>query len=347
MDSCRPDDQNPLAPQHDESDLSVLGLSPEAVAVYRFLLGVPAAYPDSVVAALGVEREELDQALDTLHDLQLARYTPDHRLIATEPGIGIERLIERRLAELSDASYRVTAARLAIPALQKAVAGAGASADPAVDIEAVRDLATIRERLDDLAFFARREVCAMQPDGALTPALLEAARPLDMRCLRRGVVMRTIVVMEALEDDLTRAYLSELSRLGARIRVVDHPMNRMLVYDGAIAVTPITPEDTAQGALIVRQAALVATMTTLFEQVWAQAEVLEPGTGRMAAQAPVSSVEKQVLTLLATVDKDEIGARELGVSLRTYRRHVADVLHRLGATSRFQAALLARDRGWL
>ncbi|NEE26163.1 helix-turn-helix transcriptional regulator, partial [Streptomyces sp. SID7982] len=34
-------------------------------------------------------------------------------------------------------------------------------------------------------------------------------------------------------------------------------------------------------------------------------------------------------------------------SVRTYRRHVADVLRILGATSRPHAALLARERGWI
>ncbi|MEU2593533.1 helix-turn-helix transcriptional regulator, partial [Streptomyces albidoflavus] len=37
----------------------------------------------------------------------------------------------------------------------------------------------------------------------------------------------------------------------------------------------------------------------------------------------------------------------LGVSVRTYRRHVADLMQLLGAASRAQAALLARERGWV
>jgi DNA-binding NarL/FixJ family response regulator len=35
------------------------------------------------------------------------------------------------------------------------------------------------------------------------------------------------------------------------------------------------------------------------------------------------------------------------MSLRKYRTHVADLMGRLGASTRFQAALRARERGWL
>lgn len=50
---------------------------------------------------------------------------------------------------------------------------------------------------------------------------------------------------------------------------------------------------------------------------------------------------------MCRVAKDETGARNLDISVRTYRRHVADVLRILGATSRPHAALLARERGWI
>ncbi|MBW5480949.1 hypothetical protein [Streptomyces bambusae] len=45
--------------------------------------------------------------------------------------------------------------------------------------------------------------------------------------------------------------------------------------------------------------------------------------------------------------QDDAGARELGISVRTYRGHIAQLLRRLGATSRAQGVLAARDRGWL
>ncbi|MFJ8249700.1 DNA-binding response regulator [Streptomyces sp. NPDC094466] len=73
-----------------------------------------------------------------------------------------------------------------------------------------------------------------------------------------------------------------------------------------------------------------------------------PHRGGEGAAAPrPSGIERRVLVSMCTVGKDEAGARELGVSVRTYRRHVADLMQTLGAASRAQAALLARERGWI
>lgn len=42
--------------------------------------------------------------------------------------------------------------------------------------------------------------------------------------------------------------------------------------------------------------------------------------------------------------KDEMIARRLGMSLRTCRKHIAESMETLGASSRFQAGYLARAR---
>jgi len=44
----------------------------------------------------------------------------------------------------------------------------------------------------------------------------------------------------------------------------------------------------------------------------------------------------KILTMLAGGAKDETVARSLGLSVRTCRRHIAEILTRLNATSRFQ-----------
>jgi DNA-binding NarL/FixJ family response regulator len=66
----------------------------------------------------------------------------------------------------------------------------------------------------------------------------------------------------------------------------------------------------------------------------------------MAETSPTAS-ELLLLRLLADGSKDEAAARALGVSVRTVRRMVADLMRRLDARSRFQAGILAQRRGWL
>jgi DNA-binding CsgD family transcriptional regulator len=54
-----------------------------------------------------------------------------------------------------------------------------------------------------------------------------------------------------------------------------------------------------------------------------------------------SALKSQIIMLLAEGAKDEAVARRLGISLRTCRRHVADILDQLESSSRFQAGVRA------
>ena len=55
----------------------------------------------------------------------------------------------------------------------------------------------------------------------------------------------------------------------------------------------------------------------------------------------------KVIGLLGTGLTDDVAACRLGVSVRTYRRYVADVLQKLGAESRFEAGVRAATLGLL
>ncbi|MEV7729418.1 helix-turn-helix transcriptional regulator [Streptomyces sp. NPDC087917] len=293
-----------------------------------------------------MSREEADSALLSLSRHKLVRDTGEGQWVAIDPALGVERLIEQRLGELNEQLRLVSSARSMIPELMEDIRAAEPREGPTGGIERIDGLGEIRARLDDLAFYAREEMCALQPDGPLTPAFMEAARPLDLRCIRRGITMRTVVLRTALEDPATRAYLYEMAELGAEFRTVEKVMDRMVIYDGATAVVPLDPSDSARGALLVRQSGLLSNMVALFEKVWTSAEPL-PGRSEDATEAAITGMDREVLTLLARFDKDEVAAREMGISIRTFRRHVADLLLRLGASNRFQAAMLAKDRGWM
>jgi DNA-binding NarL/FixJ family response regulator len=58
-------------------------------------------------------------------------------------------------------------------------------------------------------------------------------------------------------------------------------------------------------------------------------------------------VECDLLILLAAGSTDETAAKRLGVSGRTVQRVMAELMERLGAASRFEAGLRAKERGWL
>jgi DNA-binding NarL/FixJ family response regulator len=89
--------------------------------------------------------------------------------------------------------------------------------------------------------------------------------------------------------------------------------------------------------------ALMGGACALLEAAWESAAdltaVLDPRRPR------IDDRTAGVLRALGSGITDEAAARELGMSLRTYRRRVAELLDGLDASSRFQAGVRAGEPG--
>lgn len=97
--------------------------------------------------------------------------------------------------------------------------------------------------------------------------------------------------------------------------------------------------------LIVQSQPVMHAITTLFRLAWANAQ--EYAHAEKQAVLPADELRTQVVRLLTTGQKDVAAARELGLSVRTYRRHVAELMQSLDADSRFQAGVHAARFGLL
>ncbi|WUE88229.1 helix-turn-helix transcriptional regulator [Streptomyces sp. NBC_00490] len=330
-----------------ENEMSVFGVSATEEDIYRHFLRNPDTPVDGIHLRLHIDPDTARRCLGRLCELGLLQSTGTDELISpTDPEVALARLVDVRLHELHQELQRVTRSRHVVDGLR---AELGARSPSPQGIEQLEGLAEIRDRIDDLAFFARDEILSVEPYTSMSPENIERSRPLDLRCLRRGVRIRSVVVREVLEDGPTAGYLRELLSHGAMVRVVEDTTERILVYDRAAALVPLDPQDTSRGALLANNNGIVANIIALFEKIWDEAEDLakvDLTDGENVASG-LSGTEQRVLALMCSVGKDEEGARELGVSVRTYRRYVADLMEMLGAASRAQAALLARERGWI
>ncbi|MBM7437311.1 helix-turn-helix transcriptional regulator [Streptomyces sp. HB132] len=331
-----------------EHEMLVLGLSHIEEDVYRHLLRNPGIEVDDIHLLLRHEAEPTRRSVRRLRELKIIQEV-DGVARACEPELVVARLAEQRLEELYDDIRSLTRLRPLVDSLGREIP----EPEPDEDhrpVERLTGLEAIRTRLDELAFFAREEVLAAEPYDALTPENIENSRPLDMRCLRRGVNCRSLIRRTALEDGPTRAYLLELTAAGARIRVLDELDELMLVYDRRTALVPLDPGNTSRGALCSTEEGIVTTVVNNFERLWAGAgdlTALLEQRGESLRDSGLTAVQGKVLRLMCTVGKDEIGAREAGIALRTYRRHISDLMQLLGAENRAHAALLARERGWV
>ena len=335
------------------TSLEFLGVRPEEEAFYRMLLRTGGAGLKELDEYCSSDEETMQSLQRQTLELGLAT-SADGLLRPVAPAKAIGALIEHRLAlareamENEAADNEVVASLLAERnAAQRSNAVAG---DGRLTMERLEGVDRVRAAIDELTFFTRTESLTTWPSGLIPPHVVATSRSSDERILRRGIRMRSLIGSAALGDPGTMAYLRELTHMGAEIRISRAPLERVLIFDRAAALTPIDPADSSRGALLAREPGLVATLVSLFERMWRQAHEPPPppGEGEPApADDRPGEIERRILESLCTADKDEIGARHVGISVRTYRKYVASLMGQLGASNRFQAALLARERGWI
>ncbi|MFD8060125.1 LuxR family transcriptional regulator [Streptomyces cyaneofuscatus] len=332
--------------------MSPLGLSSTEERVYRFFLRNPGAAVRDARTAVPMDEEGVHRAAALLRDRGLL-HGSEARTWATDPGVVVARLAEEKL----DAAYRtlrhLTDPRPILRSLWRDVpgpssaGGGGVHAGSAIALDRLEDLGQALARIDRAAFHADAEILAAVPDRALVPLSTAHTLSLGLRCLRRGVRVRTLLGSEAPTPGAGADHLRRLRSHGAEIRVAEGLSELVLVYDRRIALVPVDAHDIGQGVLCIEESGLVGSLVTLFERLWAAATDLADRPPPKPGTDSPTGTQRTVLLLMCTATKDEAGARAAGMSLRTYRRHVSDLLALLGACSRAQAALLARERGWV
>jgi DNA-binding CsgD family transcriptional regulator len=177
--------------------------------------------------------------------------------------------------------------------------------------------------------------------------VLEAGRPLDEEVVNRGVKQRLIYQNSMRNDSRSVEYARWMQSIGGETRYAAVVPPRIILIDGKLAVVPTSHDRPARRAFVIREPPIVALLMELFELTWAAADRLEQNAPAPGDPDKPSSQERALLRLLAGGSTDEAAAKKLGVSVRTVRRLMADLMERLGATSRFEAGHRATQRGWL
>jgi len=116
-----------------------------------------------------------------------------------------------------------------------------------------------------------------------------------------------------------------------------------VAVDGICAIVRVTRPDGVWQATMVRDEAIIAAVDAMCVNGWLTGV---PISAEAASDGLVSrETMLQITGYLAEGRIDEIAAREMSISVRTYRRYVAEVMRCLGATSRFQAGVRAAELG--
>ena len=325
----------------------------EIASAYALLLRSPGLDLGEFAARIGRTAAEARDLLDRMVDLALLHRRPSENgdLVAASPVLAMQQLMAREQRMLAERQAFLQQGYSTLSqVLTGYVAGeAETAADPAPIAEQLDDLPAVRRRLEELAVSARVEVVAFSPRAGNPAAAKAASKPLDFAVLERGVRMRTIYSASAMHAEGAREYADALIAVGGEVRLASSLPMRLIAVDAATAIVPHRPGAGNGGGLLIRHSGAVAALVALFESYWDHGEEIRPrGTGEPGTgEDDCTDAERTVLRLLCTGAKDEAVARQVGQSVRTVRRTVADLMTRLGAGSRFELAIRAGERGWL
>jgi DNA-binding CsgD family transcriptional regulator len=321
--------------------LEVLGLDFWGEGAYLALVDGAPLTVDELASRTGIDHDSLKGALVRLEDRGLvarmpgrpARYTalpPDHALevllLARERDIQRVRALAQQLAERH----------------RKARVGR----DSASLIEVITGQDGVARCGQQLFRRAEREIrgidappYAQASDGERVNSSANiGGRRVRSRFIHARSALVTAGGAQRIERDIAA---------GEEVRFLPEAPMKMILADEQAGLIPLlaTPQ-VLDSCILVYPSALLDALSTLFETLWQHAQPYIPEQTAGRGGESLGEEERRIIALLAMGLSDEAIARQLGIGHRTIQRRVQALLQRLGATSRFQAGVLAASRGW-
>ncbi|MFJ8017031.1 LuxR family transcriptional regulator [Streptomyces sp. NPDC096339] len=318
--------------------LTLLGIDPVAGRVYLALLEMAPAPLGAIGEAAGLDSAELAAAYGELVDAGLASAAEEGADVVAPvpPAAGLEILARHRAAELEES--RITVGGAFESFRRQRLAAYNDNLVEVVTGEA------IGPRMRHAWASAREQIRQLD-----SPPYFPLAGATDdaLATLARGVTQRVVYSRASLEvpGQLEKA-IEPCIEAGEQAKVAPSVPVKLVIIDEAYALVSLSirEADVHNTMLVVQPCGLLSALLALFEQTWQAALPLQ---GRATRPAGLPPADRRLLRLLAGGASDEVIAREMGVSRRTFFRRLQILMARLGAENRFQMGLQAQRRGWL
>lgn len=320
--------------------LEVWGVGDDAEAIYRALLRNPGHDLARLAAHLERDEETVRAGFAALQRVGLARCEDDDSCTASPPAATLGTLLRGELTDLEGRRAQLDGVRASL---------ASFAADHMVGqtrgwAKAPFELLSDEESFvaaEDLQRTTTGEVISCHPVENFDVDSSEYIE-LIRRQLAEGRPMRGLYPASVVDDPDKLAYVRFWAAAGEEVRLMPSAPPQLAVFGNQVALVSSRWEGVEGSKLLVHAPALVALVRELFEQYWARGLPL-----RRLPDGNPDAEHRQILELLMLGAKDETIGRQLGISLRTVRRRVADLMADLGATTRFQAGMEAVRRGLL
>jgi hypothetical protein len=314
-------------------------MSAEDEQRYQQVLPLSGSTVTDIAAALGVDPIRVPTVLGGLVSLCVVRIEDDRVTVQR-----IDQALSSAISREAEAAVR-TRDRLADLARAVPLLVAAGTRPAPGEVEDVHALdgelssgGNALELLTDLIEQSRGDLLFLRPDAWLMPRESAISQVVG-RAVASGRRSRAVYPLRALHEapDALRLRVDA----GEEVRLIDELPTRLLVIGDTHALLPEPLGYRDSPRLLVRQGAIVGALTHLFELFWEKAVPVSELSGRRRSEPAF------LLRQLQTGAKDEQIARTMGVSLRTVRRRISELMIELGADTRFQAGAEAARRGWL
>ncbi|MBD8868240.1 helix-turn-helix domain-containing protein [Nocardioides donggukensis] len=320
---------------------SALGIPPDLERLYGQLLALSGGEVSTVASSLLRTPDQLMSEVETFVRHGVVRLEGD-RIIVRDPTEAIAELLREQAHATSQVKTMLEGLARAVPFLTAAGVGPG----PGEVTERGPLDGELSSGGDPLSLLtalisqSKGDLLGLRPDVWRMPRESAMARVIAA-AVATGRSSRAIYPVVALTEapDMLRAR----AEAGEQIRILPTLPTRLLVIGDTHAIVPEPLGFVDEPRILVRQRSIVEGFTLLFEELWNRASPV-PELDRGEARP---DLRRFLLQQLAEGANDEQISRTLGISLRTVRRRVADVLIELGADTRFQAGVEAVRRGWI
>ncbi len=325
--------------------LESLGISASEEQLYRWLVKHRGATASEAARALSFSPAKTQRLLISIQDKGLATHTPERsrRYIAAAPDMALGTLILQHQRDLHDAG-RV------MQEIQEEASASRSDGDEHV-VEMITSVESERRILRQINATAENEIITLtRPPlrvDRLEGPLADYHRE-QRQAQNRGVVYRNIVDVDFLAMPKAVELLRSDIKSGENIRVASNLPLKMVAADRRVAFVPLNVSIPRGPSLLVRASALLDALYTTFELLWKaaspvsllEADKLGAGNAGGWRDERVTGL----ISLMASGLNDKKIAYDLGVTSRTLRRHVADLMQTLNARTRFQLGWLAALR---
>lgn len=328
--------------QNEPAGLEAFALDEIAARVYQQTLALGFFDEEALLKQSVLRRDELVAARENLLRLRLLQADPQDiaRLRPANPQVAASQLTGPAEALVQRQQSLISQLRNQLVSLMPLYLESRRVQRSESVIDVVSDPDDIQQLVDNAAKECREELVTVQPGGARPAEVLARALPGDLSILDRGIRMRVLYQHPARANLHTKSYVRAITEAGAEVHTVDEISQRLFIFDRKVAFVPGPREPgSVPPAAVIREPVLVSFLYGIFEQMWSGStpfEIDAEGYDGVSDQLRLA-----ILRLMATGAKDEVVARKLGMSLRTCRRHISNIMHQMGAESRFQAGALA------